>query len=966
MKHLYISLLILTTCFQSAFAQVGWQTIVPILSNTPYGDGCEALRQTPDGGYIVAGISEHNSAASQNRVVKMNDQGIIQWSQSYASIGPYSWARNVEIIPDGGYFIEGYRTHPTTYAREAYLQRIDVNGNQIWINFYPESHNAYRGDITSDGGYIQVGYYDNNNIQDTIVIVKTSSDGSVDWLRKYPNYGTGIERLPNSIIQASNGEYVLFGYKDIGFGGNNFLLRLNADGDSLWQRSYGVQAGYPETLGEVCELSDGSLVALGNDATTFGSADMYLFKTDANGNLIWQKYFQQGNSFGADMALTNDGGFILTGYQTISGNTKVLLIKTNELGNTQWLKSYRGYGTGDYKPHCVRQTTDGGYIVGGAKVQQYYTRQNMYFIKTDSLGEIYGNTLQGFVYADENLDCAASINEHPFANWLVKAEGPQTFYTSTDENGFYWVRVDTGSYQLTLQASANNIYWETSSCADDTISINIPQNLSIIETSFPQTASAFCPLLSVDMGTPFLRRCFNNTYVIHYCNSGTAAAENAYIDVTFDDFLVVDTTSISGSFLQVDPNMYRFDIGNLEIGACGNFPVIVYVSCDAYLSQTHCSYAEIFPNQSCLEPVWEGPIIALDAECRNDSAVFIVTNSGAMTSQPVDYFVLENGTIIDIGSLEIGSGEEIELGYEVNPSSSYRININQAEGFPSMLGDPIASIAVFGCDLGFAEDWVTQFSNYDGSPFVDVDCRQNIGAYDPNDKQGSPIGYGNEHYIEVNTDLEYLIRFQNTGTDTAFTIVIRDTISSALDFSSFQAGASSHAYTWRSYGEGVQAIEFTFNNIMLPDSFVNEPRSNGFIKYRIKQLRDNPLGTVIYNTAAIYFDFNEPIFTNTTFHEIGEDYLPEVLITSTYPIGSSTLESVHIYPNPFTKQTTIELPKAIVGTFTLMDTQGRIVKTITSNDKLIQLSSEGLANGVYFYSIESEGTFLYAGKVIVY
>jgi hypothetical protein len=966
MKQLYLLTFSLLSCFNLVLAQGGWQTIYPIQSSSQYGDGIDAVRQTPDGGYILAGVSEVNSSASQNRVAKVNDQGIIQWSNSYAAVGSYSWATNVELSPNGGYFIEGYRTNPVTFAREVYLQRLDANGNQVWLNFYPQAQNSSNGSVTSDGGFVQVGYYDNNGIQDTISVIKTDASGNLEWLNKYPNTGTGIERIPTSIIQTSNNEFVVAGYKDQGFGGLNFLWRLSTTGDSLWQNTYGALMNHPEYIGQVLELQDGSLVALANDAVTFGANDFYLYKTDASGNLLWDKHYQQANSFGTHLDATSDGGFILTGYQLLASVYRVVLIKTDQNGDQQWLKTFNGNGTGSFKSYCVQQTSDGGYIIGAAKIQSAYTSLNMYLIKTDELGEIYGNTLQGYVYADANADCMVSDGEYSFGNWLVKAEGLQTFYTSTDANGFYWVRVDTGSYELTLTPAATNVYWETASCANDTIQINIPQNLTTIETSFPQSANAYCPLLTVDMGTPFLRRCFNNTYVIHYCNNGTAAAENAYVDVTFDEYLEVDNASISGPFVQLDSTTYRFTLGNLEIGECGNIPVSVYVSCDSYLGQTHCNSAEIFPNESCLEPVWEGPFITLDAECRTDSAVFIITNSGGLMSLPQAYFIYENGTIIDQGTVELVAGQEIELVYEVNPVSSYRININQAAGLPSILGDPIASIAVFGCDIPYDQDWVTQFSNYDGSPFVDVDCRQNIGAYDPNDKQASPVGYGSEHFIEENTDLEYLIRFQNTGTDTAFTIVIRDTISSALDLSSLQAGAASHAYTWRFYGEGVQAVEFTFNNIMLPDSFVNEPASNGFIKYRIKQLRDNVIGTVINNTAAIYFDFNEPIFTNTTFHEIGEDYIPEVLVTTVNNAGASELDAIKIYPNPFTTQTTFELPEAANATLTLIDTQGRLVRSVHSMDKFFQLSSDGLAKGVYFYSILSEETTLYSGKVIVY
>jgi hypothetical protein len=713
---------------QIVLAQGGWQRIYqPILGGT-LGDGIEAVRQTADGGYILAGVSEYGTSGGNNRIVKVDDLGNIQWTQSYSSMGLHSIATNIEITSDGGYIIEGTRTNASTYASEVYLQRIDANGNQVWLNIYPEAQNSYSGNTTIDGGYIQVGYYDNNSIQDTIVIVKTAANGTVDWLRKYPNTGTGIERLPIAIKEANNGDLIMMGYKDIGFGGNNFLWRLSASGDSIWQNIYGMQSNFPEALGGLVELADGSIVVVSNDAPTFGSNNVYVFKTSQTGTLLWQNRYALGSvAFGTDLDVTDDGGLILTAYKTISASNRVLLIKTDASGNQQWLKEYQGYGVGSFKSFSVRQTSDGGFIVGGAKMQSAYTRTNMYLIKTDNLGEIYGNTIQGNVFTDANADCDYSTDEHGFPNWMVKASGSQTFITSTDANGNYWMRVDTGNYQLTLHPAANNTYWSTS-CTNDTLQISIPQNLTTIDTSFAQTAVAFCPLLSVDMGTPFLRRCFDNTYMIQYCNNGTAEANNAFIDATFDDFLIVDTTAIQVSFTQIDSVTFRFPVGNIGIGQCGTIAVPVSVSCNAYLGQTHCSEVAIYPNQSCLLPEWAGPSVDLNAVCRNDSAIFILHNTNGAMQADQSYVIYVDSTIAQSGTVLLQAGETLEIGFVSSVGSTYRINVNQAVDYPAYLGDSIVSIAIEACgDTSFG-GWVTQFDNYDGAPSLDSDCRTNMGA----------------------------------------------------------------------------------------------------------------------------------------------------------------------------------------------------------------------------------------------
>ncbi|MDV7396849.1 hypothetical protein RZS08_35955, partial [Arthrospira platensis SPKY1] len=121
----------------------------------------------------------------------------------------------------------------------------------------------------------------------------------------------------------------------------------------------------------------------------------------------------------------------------------------------------------------------------------------------------------------------------------------------------------------------------------------------------------------------------------------------------------------------------------------------------------------------------------------------------------------------------------------------------------------------------------------------------NIGSFDPNDKQGAPLGFGSEHLIGRGVEIEYLIRFQNTGTAPAKDVVILDTLSQSLDPGSIRIGPASHPFRWDLSGNGL--LEFRFEEINLPDSSSNEPASHGFVSFRIAQRNHLPLGTDIYN-----------------------------------------------------------------------------------------------------------------------
>ncbi|MBL7982015.1 MAG: DUF11 domain-containing protein [Flavobacteriales bacterium] len=151
---------------------------------------------------------------------------------------------------------------------------------------------------------------------------------------------------------------------------------------------------------------------------------------------------------------------------------------------------------------------------------------------------------------------------------------------------------------------------------------------------------------------------------------------------------------------------------------------------------------------------------------------------------------------------------------------------------------------------------------------TDVDLSNNsasvsrivTGAYDPNDKHAySSLGSTSTWLLDEDEWIDYTIRFQNTGTDTAFNVVITDTLPANLDPSSIIVGPASHSFTWQL--RDVSTLKFIFPNILLPDSNINEPRSHGFVSFRIRPHEGLAVGQQITNIANIYFDYNPPVIT---------------------------------------------------------------------------------------------------------
>jgi uncharacterized repeat protein (TIGR01451 family) len=251
---------------------------------------------------------------------------------------------------------------------------------------------------------------------------------------------------------------------------------------------------------------------------------------------------------------------------------------------------------------------------------------------------------------------------------------------------------------------------------------------------------------------------------------------------------------------------------------------------------------------------------------------------------------------------------------------------------------------------GNAANWtpgeVNDYPQDDADPVIDIFCEEVSGSYDPNDKRGYPNGVTNMNYIQPNQQLQYVIRFQNTGNDTAFTVVIRDTLDTDLNIFTVTSGVSSHNYEFRMYGPRV--LEWTFNNINLPDSTIDQVGSNGFVTFHVEQNPNLSPGTVITNDADIYFDFNDPITTNTTVHRIYEGF-PNVL--SLQDLVNSK-ESILLYPNPTSSEITITSDKFTNEPYTLYDQMGRTVGSgnLTGTSTTISLST--LSKGIYILKIE--------------
>jgi len=309
---------------------------------------------------------------------------------------------------------------------------------------------------TSDGGFIIAGNTASfgAGLAD-VYLVKTDSNGDTLWSRTFG--GTSWD-IGTSVQQTLDGGYIIAG-QTFSFGAglwDVFLVRTDPDGNALWVNTYGGpdwDYGY-----SVQQTADSGYIICG-ETWSFGSgnADIYLTKTDGNGNALWtEAYGDTHRDIGNSVQQTKDGGYIISG-ETISygaGRGDLFLLKTNADGDTTWMRTYGD--TLHEKGQSVQQTPDGGYIAVGETWSFSAGRSDIYIIRADSLG----NLIWHKSYGDTHYDYASSIKPTRDGGYII---GGTTWSFGAGLYDVYLLKIDANgdtAWTMTCGGPGNDACFE--------------------------------------------------------------------------------------------------------------------------------------------------------------------------------------------------------------------------------------------------------------------------------------------------------------------------------------------------------------------------------------------------------------------------------------------------------------------------------------------------------------------------
>ena len=669
-------------------------------------------------------------------------------------------------------------------------------------------------------------------------------------------------------------------------------MKIDERGNKVWDKTYGgsnddifYSLAYIPKEGYLLSGKSNSSVSGDKTQNSVNSYDGWVMRVDLSGKVLWDRTYSSNHSFYISSILVDGDSFVLGGRAKAEGD--YLIFRVNKEGEIVWSQLYGGDSREEFK-HLIKSPNNGFLLVGDSysnisrDKSQSRRGARDYWIISISEDIINPNQIKGQVFRDENINCKLDKGEVSIQGWTIEARSEKiTYSTLTDSVGNYIFDVNADTYEISVIPPPNFQVHNVCSKTNTITFEDLGQEVKDINFAVNATP---CAVLNVDVSSNRRLRCFQGQTTITYQNEGITSAEDTYIEVQIPEFTIPITSDIPWTSYDESTRLMTFELGTLAAGDFGQIILTDSIACvDEAFNQSQCTEARIYPKNTCNppDPNWSGADLQVKGNCFvlfDPLAQFTINNQGTgdMTASTA-YRLYADSSLIYEGTVQLTAGDDFNLEVPTG-GKSIRIEVDQVPFHPE---NTQVSTSVEGCGQKatqvISKSAALDFPQNDDNFDFEVSCLPVVGSHDPNDKLVSPAGFTDQHYVAPGTKMEYTIRFQNTGTFMAFTVKVVDTLSADLDVATFEMMSASHDYSLdlQTTTDGQNILTWTFNNINLPDSTSNEPESHGYIKFKINPQEDLALGTQVENFADIFFDFNDPIRTNTTLTTFDNYVFPE-------------------------------------------------------------------------------------------
>ncbi|MFC6998882.1 IPT/TIG domain-containing protein [Rufibacter roseus] len=806
------------------------------------------------------------------------------------------------------------------------VAKFDSELNNLWVKdegqfsaVYPrqiiadENGNTYITGSTMSSSILGLQLYSGACCKERDFVLKYNTNGQLEWVKA--GLGENLISKGSSlafdhsgdVIQvgsiSSSGNYGSFNLNSPNGVKNLLFVKYSPTGEVLQAKSFGGEQGSTEGIDLTLDDEDNVYVAgtfsgktafdkieLNTPAPPVNTdtiSDAFIAKLEPSGKVAWAKSgaFPSNNSRYLTVAYLK-GRIQAGGYITAENNNPLPRITSYDQNGTIIWESNLGQSTPGLVMKILPSSGSVSKVLGyylesftaGEHTVKNYGYYDAFCVNLfDASISLHQTFIKGKIFQEESGDCSPNESEKGMEAVVVAAY-PGPFYGISDAQGNYAINVDTGSYIVKPVLPQGNGRKITPICynAAEGKPVNVTAaNGGVNNINFGNQV-ILSPYLEVDLSSNRRRRCMENVTTVSYSNDGFAPAANAKVTVQFPAEVAFKSASLP--FTRDAKGNYLFEVGTLQPGQRGVISILDSVSCadPDIRGLTVCTKAWITPvNTYPVLPEWSKADITLAASTAEDEqARFLLQNKGeGNMTDSLSFRVYEDQELLLTGKYQLASGDSTVLRVPTT-GRVIRLEADQPEGHP-IKTMASANLEIRSRNNGIPAPAMMALPPDDPELEVSESCLPIIDSYDPNDKQVVPVGLTSEFYTPTNTPLRYTVRFQNTGTDVAYRVVVVDTLSVDLDMATFQVGAVSHPYVLSVSGKEKPVLTFTFNNIMLPDSAADQAGSNGFIQFSVRPKADLPEKHLIENLADIFFDYNEPVRTNTIQNRIYD--MPPVL-----------------------------------------------------------------------------------------
>jgi uncharacterized repeat protein (TIGR01451 family) len=794
-------------------------------------------------------------------------------------------------------------------------------------------------------------------------IWKIDNNGNVTWKTTINNFNSAFV----SVALSPDGGYVAAGYAAESFPWDTaklYIAKFNATGGVVWEKKY--SGSMPDYAFSIAATSSGGYIVAGCTASddgdvtghhgTAASYDIWMMKLDGSGNIIWKKCFGgSGDEIAYSVIQLSDKGFVVAGTSSSNdgdlnannGGFDAWIYRTDSMGVLQWQKNIGG--NADEAFTQLAANADGSFTASG-----YTLSSSVLSNGNKGLNDVWvariangGNVIWSKGFGGTQQDYGMSIAATQDNSFIVTGITESNNGDVTGHNGL------ADAWMLKISDAGNMVWQKTVGTARDEFGMS---GIYLGENDFIMGGIMQPVTPPADLLDAFVARLGNYTllrvnlvspYAISQgtINATKATAQYSTTPVNNSANMFIDTGQYTVSFTY--PNGYFT-----------SSPPSLNVSLPAFFDTTIIQFTITpVPQQRDLN-VSGFPLTPARPGFPVSYKIFYA-NAGTDTVASGQLLFKKDSRMSFVNAVPPVStiiGDTLKWNYtNLKPFDTASVTVNMLVAAPPTvnLNDTLTSMGIItpvAGDLTPADDTV-------------IIRQRVIGSYDPNDKTENLSGRISPQQVASGAFINYIIRFQNTGTDTAFNIVIRDSLDAKLDWNSFRMVAASHPYQLNITSQN--RIAWDFNNIRLVDSNRNERASHGFIAYRIKPKSNLLLGDIIRNSASIYFDYNLPVRTN-----IQQTVVMADVITG---VGNPQVDpySMTIFPNPTGEKLWVRINERSQGEamLKLFDLTGREVMTrrfgqVNMTNFSTSIDLKHISPG-YYTVVMSVGQKIYTQKLIL-